>query len=148
EYLINRKPCRLRDILNFFATTGLGGRSYSMIQQGQVDRILNAKPEDVRVILEEAAGTLGFKTRRDEAVRKLGQTKENLARIEDIVGELERQQKSLQSQMEKAQQYREFSTELKTKEMALFGHNYHDFNDRLKEISNDIAAQTLEEVQI
>ena len=61
EYLINKKPCRLKDIVGFFATTGLGGRSYSMIQQGQVDRILNAKPEDVREILEEAAGTLVFK---------------------------------------------------------------------------------------
>jgi chromosome segregation protein len=55
EYFINKKPCRLKDIVGFFATTGLGGRSYSMIQQGQVDRILNAKPEDVREILEEAA---------------------------------------------------------------------------------------------
>jgi chromosome segregation protein len=67
EYFINRKPCRLKDIVGFFATTGLGGRSYSMIQQGQVDRILNAKPEDVREILEEAAGTLIFKARRQAA---------------------------------------------------------------------------------
>ena len=64
EYFINKKPCRLKDIVNFFTSTGLGGRSYSMIQQGQVDRILQAKPEQLREIIEEAAGTLVFKKKK------------------------------------------------------------------------------------
>ena len=99
EYFINRKPCRLKDIVQFFAITGLGGRSYSMIQQGQVDRILNAKPEDVREILEEAAGTLVYKQRKLEAQKKLEETGLNLSRVEDILLEVEKQQGSIESQV-------------------------------------------------
>jgi chromosome segregation protein len=148
EYLINRKPCRLKDIVNFFVTTGLGGRSYSMIQQGQVDRILNAKPEDVRIIIEEAAGTLVFKNRRDEALKKLLVTKENLARIEDIVKELERQQSTLKSQMEKAKLWRDLSHQLQEQELQLFSHNFHFYNDQLNVLEADVKAQTDIEIEL
>ncbi len=148
EYLINRKPCRLKDIVSFFAITGLGGRSYSMIQQGQVDRILNAKPEDVRNILEEAAGTAIYKVRRDEALKKLQATQENLARVEDIVAEINRQQETLQSQMEKALQWKELSDSLREKELNLLGQNYRHFDRQLKEIQNSLNQENTEEAEI
>ncbi len=141
EYLINKKPCRLKDIVSFFATTGLGGRSYSMIQQGQVDRILNAKPEEIREILEEAAGTLIYKTRCAAAQKKLAATRENLTRLEDIVSELDRQQKSLAGQVEKARKWKELNQELRTRELSLFAHNYHHFNDLLEKSNAEFAVK-------
>ncbi len=148
EYLINRKPCRLKDIVSFFSTTGLGGKSYSMIQQGQVDRILNAKPEEIRVVLEEAAGTVVYKKRRDEAVKKLGQTQENLSRIEDLVGELERQQETLQTQMEKAKSWKEFTENLRSLELSLFAHNFHFYNDQLVAFQKEIDDEIKKEVEL
>ncbi len=147
EYFINRKRCRLKDIVNFFATTGLGGRSYSMIQQGQVDRILNAKPEDVREILEEAAGTTVFKTRRDAALKKLGATHENLSRIEDIVIELDRQLETLKEQVDKAREWQKLSAELKDKELSLFAHNFYHFTAKLQTLSSQLERETDEEIK-
>lgn len=146
EYLINRKPCRLKDIVNFFAITGLGGRSYSMIQQGQVDRILNAKPEDVREILEEAAGTLVFKNRRASALKKLEMTNDNLSRVEDIITELSRQLEALKGQVEKAQKWKELSVELRREELHLFAHNYVHFNERFVELQSLLNSETDKEI--
>lgn len=136
EYLINRKPCRLKDIVSFFSSTGLGGRSYSMIQQGQVDRILQAKPEEIREILEEAAGTLVFKKRKIEAEKKLEATRVNLSRIDDILMEVERQKSALQEQVEKARKYRELAQDLRESEIELLTHNYQDFKSKLVESEN------------
>jgi len=135
EYLINKKPCRLKDIVGFFANTGLGGRSYSMIQQGQVERVLNAKPEQIREILEEAAGTLAFKQRRNEAQKKLDATNENLARLQDIISELERQRVALEGQVDKARKWKELSAELKTKDLELQSHNYAFFKVHTDELT-------------
>lgn len=146
EYFINRKPCRLKDIVQFFALTGLGGRSYSMIQQGQVDRILNAKPEDVREILEEAAGTLVFKQRKIEAQKKLEETSLNLSRVEDILKEVDKQQASLEGQVEKAKLWTELSDELKELELKLFAHNYHFFKDKLDGIESWMKSEQDKEV--
>lgn len=146
EYFINRKPCRLKDIVQFFAVTGLGGRSYSMIQQGQVDRILNAKPEDVREILEEAAGTLVYKQRKLEAQKKLEETALNLSRVEDILREVEKQQNSLESQVEKAKLWKELSDELRELELKLFSHNFHFFKDKLAAIEEQMVAEQNKEV--
>jgi len=148
EYLINRKPCRLKDIVSFFSTTGLGGKSYSMIQQGQVDRILNAKPEEIRIILEEAAGTYVYKKRRDEAVKKLDQTQENLSRIEDLVGELARQKDTLQTQMEKAKSWKEFTENLRSSELSLFAHNFHFYNDQLISFQKEINTEATKEAEL
>lgn len=147
EYLINRKPCRLKDIVGFFAMTGLGGRSYSMIQQGQVDRILNAKPEDVREILEEAAGTLLYKHRKAEAQKKLESTQLNLNRVMDILNEIERQQGTLKDQVEKAQRWQELTTDLKQQELTLFGHNYRHFFTKQNEIDVQLKAEQDREVE-
>ncbi len=147
EYMINKKPCRFKDIVGFFATTGLGGRSYSMIQQGQVERILNAKPEDVREIIEEAAGTMVFKRRKIEAEKKLEQTQLNLSRIEDILTEVEKHLASLENQVVKAREYQELSEKLKEDEVALFAHNYTHFREQLAGFRTDIEEATAGEAE-
>src|SRR5690606_27149553 len=134
EYLINRKPCRLKDIIGFFASTGLGGKSYSMIQQGQVEQIVRAKPEELREIIEEAAGTQIFKKRKQEAMRKLEQTQLNLSRIDDILAEVNRQIQSLQNQVEKAKKYKEYSQNLREEELSLLAHNFAHYDDKQKQI--------------
>lgn len=150
EYLINRKPCRLKDIISFFTSTGLGGRSYSMIQQGQVDRILQAKPEQIREILEEAAGTAIFKKRKQEAFKKLETTKLNLSRIEDILKEVERQIEALKAQVEKAENWQKLNEELKTRELKLFAHSHSNFKDKelaVKGQLKDFSQQELLSLQ-
>ncbi len=147
EYFINKKPCRLKDIVGFFATTGLGGRSYSMIQQGQVDRVLNAKPEDVREILEEAAGTLVFKARRQAAAKKLETTGENLKRIEDIIAELAKQLTTLENQVEKARTWKQLSTDLREKELGLFAHNYVKLQETFTKLTQENDAEIDREVE-
>jgi len=140
EYLINGKNCRLKDIIGFFTATGLGGRSYSMIQQGQVDRILQAKPEDIRLILEEAAGTMVFRKRREEAETKLRQTEENLSRISDILREIHKQKTVLQKQAAKAMEYRESSIELKDRETSYLLHQFHKHST-----DKNLAEKSIEE---
>lgn len=142
EYFINRKPCRLKDVVGFFATSGLGGRSYSMIQQGQVDRILNAKPEDVREILEEAAGTLIFKARRQAAQKKLEGTRDNLKRITDILSELAQQLDKLRDQVEKVEAWRTLNDAIRDKELKLFSHNFRFYSGKLLEISTQLETET------
>ncbi len=127
EYFINRQPCRLKDITHFFASTGLGGRSYSMIQQGQVDRILQAKPEQLREILEEAAGTLVFKKKHQETQKKIEETQLNLSRVGDILLEVDRQLASLDEQVTKAREFKELSQTLRDSEFYLYQHNFHEF---------------------
>lgn len=147
EYLINRKPCRLKDIVGFFATTGLGGRSYSMIQQGQVDRILNAKPEDVREILEEAAGTLIFKARQQAAQKKLETTQENLKRIDDLVKELAIQLDTLREQVEKAEAWKLASGKLKEQELKVFSHNFRHFSTKLLDLAGQLETDSDSEIR-
>ncbi|MEZ4744193.1 MAG: chromosome segregation protein SMC [Bdellovibrionota bacterium] len=148
EYLINKKPCRLKDIVSFFTSTGLGGRSYSMIQQGQVDRILQAKPEEIREILEEAAGTLVFKKRKHEALKKLEATRLNLSRIEDILHEVERQKGALHEQVEKARKFKSLAEELKVKEIELLSHNFTAFSEKLKAIESELTKLSDREIQL
>lgn len=146
EYFINKKPARLKDILDFFTMTGLGGRSYSIIQQGQVDRILNAKPEDLREVIEEAAGTLIYKTRKAEAFRKLETTRANLARVEDLLGELHRQKDALKDQVAQAQKWQELRDRLRTEEMSYLGHDYQHFKEKLTELQEVVANEATKEV--
>ena len=98
EYYINKTPCRLRDITDFFMGTGAGSKAYSIIEQGRVGMIVSAKPEDRRQIIDEAAGITKFKRKRQAAERKMDQTRQNLLRVSDIVGELDKQLGSLRRQ--------------------------------------------------
>ncbi len=148
EYFINRKPCRLKDIVGFFSLTGLGGRSYSMIQQGQVDRILNSKPDDVRLILEEAAGTVVYKSRKEAAEKKLFATQENLSRLDDIVVELERQLKTLEGQVTKAKQYQDLNEKIRLLDLNLLAHNFHEFKQKITELDSSMTFSDDQEAKL
>ncbi len=105
EYLLNNKPCRLKDINNLFMDTGIGRSSYSVMEQGKIDMLLSSKPEDRRQVFEEAAGITKFKQQKKEALRKLDYTEANLVRIVDVLEEQKRQMGSLQRQASKARRY-------------------------------------------
>jgi len=96
EYAINRAPCRLKDITELFLGTGVGTKAYAIIEQGRVDQLINAKPEELRLFIEEAAGTTRFRSRKVAAERKMERTRENLLRVQDILRELERQNRELE----------------------------------------------------
>ena len=113
EYLINGDICRLRDIQDLFMGTGLGPESYAIIEQGRIGQILSSKPSDRRLILEEAAGVSKFKTRKRLAEAKLESSRQNLARIADILEEVTKQVDSLKRQASKARRYRELHDELR-----------------------------------
>ena len=113
EYLLNKTSCRLRDIQNLFADTGIGRAAYSMMEQGKIDMILSSRPEDRRAIFEEAAGVTKYKTQKREALRKLEATEANLLRIGDIIKEVKRQIGSLQRQAGKARRYQALHADLR-----------------------------------
>ncbi len=132
EYLINKVPCRLKDIRELLMDTGIGIDGYSLIGQGQIDSILSNKPDDRRQIFEEAAGIVKFKSRKIEAERKLDNTNQNLIRIEDILGELESRVEPLKKQSEKAKAFLELSEELKDLEINMFLRDIDDVKRKLK----------------
>ena len=113
EYLLNKTPCRLRDIQNLFADTGVARAAYSMMEQGKIDMILSSRPEDRRAVFEEAAGITKYKTQKREALRKLEATEANLLRIGDVIKEVKRQIGSLQRQAGKARRYQALHADLR-----------------------------------
>ncbi len=126
DYLLNKIPCRLMDIHTLFMDTGLGAHAYSVIEQGMVDAIISDKAEDRRHIFEEAAGITRYKIRRKSAWNKLVSIQGDLQRIDDIVGEVERQVRSLQRQMRKARQYKNLADQVKEMEVSLGRHRYFE----------------------
>ncbi|TMA97075.1 MAG: chromosome segregation protein SMC [Deltaproteobacteria bacterium] len=118
EYAINKISCRLKDIVDLFLGTGVGSKAYSIVEQGKVDELVNSKPEERRGLIEEAAGTSKYKSRRIVAENKLDRTQQNLLRVSDIVREIERQIRAMELQAKKAERYRALKSELKQKELA------------------------------
>src|SRR3989337_2803053 len=114
EYFINKVPSRLKDIIELFTDTGIGTRAYSIIEQGQIGWLITAKPEERRLIFEEAAGINKYKHKKDAALRRLTATKENLTRVSDIISEVKRQLNSLNRQAQKAQRYKALPAQLQT----------------------------------
>ncbi|MEX0939437.1 MAG: chromosome segregation protein SMC [Pirellulales bacterium] len=112
EYLINRQPCRLRDIRDLFAGTGIATEAYSIIEQGKVDVMLQSSPRDRRVIFEEAAGISRFKAKKLEATRRLERVEQNLLRLSDIVDEVDSRLRSVRMQATKAQRFQEYTDRL------------------------------------
>jgi chromosome segregation protein len=113
DYLINKTPCRLKDITDLFLGTGIGTKGFSIIEQGQVSTLVKAKPEDRRRIIEEAAGITKYKARRQAAERKMDQTRHNLERVSDVINELSRRLGTLRRQAKKAERYRELKAEIR-----------------------------------
>ena len=112
EYFINNRPVRLREIRELFFNTGIGKSAYSIMEQGRIDQILSTKPEDRRIIFEEAAGITAYRIRGLEAERKLEKTQENMRQVEGIVGEVKRSHDSLKAQAEKTERYRRLKEEI------------------------------------
>ena len=120
SYHINNLHVRRRDVIDLFLGTGLGPRAYAIIEQGMISRVIEAKPEELRFYLEEAAGVTKYKERRRETENRLADAGDNLARVRDICNELEAQVGRLQSQAEVAQQYRDFQTQLARRQNVLW----------------------------
>ncbi|MGO9587852.1 MAG: chromosome segregation protein SMC [Limisphaerales bacterium] len=124
EYFVNRTSCRLKDIQQLFMGTGVGRTSYSILAQGHITQILSSKPEDRRLIFEEAAGITKYKSQKKEALRKLEYTDQNLLRIADLIREVKRQIGSLQRQAGKARRYKQISQELQHLDTQLARHQF------------------------
>jgi chromosome segregation protein len=124
EYFLNKTPCRLKDIQQLFMGTGVGRTSYSILAQGHITQILSSKPEDRRMIFEEAAGITKFKSQKRESLRKLEYTDQNLLRVADLIREVKRQIGSLQRQAGKARRYKQISLELQHLETQLARHQF------------------------
>jgi chromosome segregation protein len=114
EYFLNGSKCRRRDITDIFLGTGLGPRSYAIIEQGMINRLVDAKPDEMRVYIEEAAGVSRYQARRRETMLHLDHTTQNLSRLEDIASELKSQLKTLKRQSESAIQYKELEGQIRT----------------------------------
>jgi chromosome segregation protein len=142
-YQINNQSVRRRDVYDMFLGTGLGPRAYAIIGQGMISRIIEAKPEELRIFLEEAAGVSKYKERRRETENRLGGTRENLTRVEDILRELNSQIEKLQLQSEVAQQYRDFESDRESKQHMLWIVRRDDAGAEQGRIAQQTIAATL-----
>ena len=140
EYAINKNPCRLKDVVDILRDSGLGKESYCVIGQGKIDSLLSAKPEERRSVFEEAAGISKFKSRKIEAERKLGHTRDNLTRLCDIISELERQLGPLSKQSENAKKFLEFRDKLKELELNIYVHQYDSASVNKKAIREKLQG--------
>jgi len=133
EISINDEKVRYKDVSNLFIDSGAGKESFNVIEQGKIDEILSNKPSDRRTIFEEAAGVLKYKKRKDEALRKLEKTHNNMNRVNDIIKELEVQVEPLREQKIKALEYFELSEDLKKLEIAFITHDITTINNKFQE---------------
>lgn len=140
EYYINKVPSRLRDIVDLFSDTGIGTRAYSIIEQGQVGWLINAKPEERRAVFEEAAGISKFKHKKEAALRRLEAAKENLTRVNDIISEVKRQLNSLNRQAKKAERYKALKEELTAVDLKLAAKEYRRLAAEISETSKKLNA--------
>jgi chromosome segregation protein len=140
EYLLNKEPCRLKDIAQFLMSIGLGSRTYAIIQQERRDRIVQARPEDLRAILEETAGITVFKNQRKEAEKRLHSTSEQLEKLDAVESELSRQAEHLEEQVEKARQKIEYSRTLRDSEIALLADNIAFHKAIALSVRSELAA--------
>jgi chromosome segregation protein len=142
EYYLNKVQCRLRDIAELFTDTGIGTRAYSIIEQGQVGWLINAKPHERRVLFEEAAGINKFKQKKEAALRRLAATTENLTRVSDIISEVKRQLNSLNRQAKKAERYKVVKEEYKEIDLMLSSVGYLRLTGELT-----AAVKRIEEIE-
>ncbi len=144
EYYINRAPCRLLDIKEFFMGTGVGARTYSLVEQGSVSTLVEAKPEDRRLFIEDAAGVSKYKSRKDQAVRKMEATKQNILRLNDIHKEVKSQLGAITRQAKKAEQYKAVKLRMKETELVLSRQGYAvlaDKNAALQDARTQISGE-------
>ncbi|SHK87554.1 chromosome segregation protein SMC [Desulforamulus aeronauticus] len=142
EYLINKVPCRLKDIQALFMDTGLGRGAYSLIGQGKVDEILSSRPEERRHIIEEAAGIVKYRHRKEEALRKLSSAEQDLNRVSDIIHELGSRLEPLAAQAEQAKLYNTLQSQAWRVELSLYKREWDDLQTKAADI-----AQQLQQVK-
>lgn len=149
EYYINKTPCRLKDIHELFMDTGVGKEAYSIISQGQVEDILNSRPEEKRIIFEEAAGIVKYKNKKKESLKKLEETEQNLVRLDDILYNLEQDLPQIQQEAVKAKEYKNIKEKLKGLEVALVLEKINNLEKTYKETDKQIEEKRLlkEEVE-
>ena len=144
EYLINGTACRLKDINEMFYDTGIGKEGYSIIGQGQIDKILSGKPEERRELFDEAAGIVKFKRRKNLSVRKLEEERMNLTRVNDILQELEKQLGPLEKQAETAREYLKKKEELKAYDINMFLLEEERLRERIRDLEEKHQAAEAE----
>lgn len=140
EYRLNGTLCRLKDIHDLLAGTGIGRSAYSVMEQGKIDMLISAKPEDRRMVFEEAAGITKFKSQKKEALRKLEYTEANLLRVADIIAEVTRQMNSLQRQAQKAKRYQALHKDLRALDTHLGHHHFTTFLAEKSETETQIRV--------
>jgi len=136
EYAINRTPCRLRDVLDLFLDMGVSNQAYCIVEQGRIESVIQAKPEEIRILIEEAAGIAKFRERKREALSKMEQTEQNLLRIQDVIGEIRRQIQSLERQVRKAERFKNLRKEIRHIEIAIASRECCRLNKQLAEDEN------------
>ncbi len=144
EYIINKTPVRLKDITDLFLGTGIGTKAYSIVEQGKIGLIVSAKPEDRRLLIEEAAGITKFKSRKKQAERKMEMTQQNLLRVGDIVAEIERNLGSLKRQAAKAERYISYRNELEDLQLHDAAHKYLELRGWIVLEQSEVDRRTLE----
>jgi chromosome segregation protein len=140
QYLINRTPCRLKDIQRLFMDTGIGTSSYSLMEQGKIDQILSSRPEDRRAVFEEASGITKYKADKREALHKLDHTEANLLRLDDIIREVRRQIISLQRQAGKARRYTAMRDRLRAYDIFHTRERLGDLDSEIQDLENKLAV--------
>jgi len=148
EYMLNKATVRLKDILDLLLGTGIGAESYSIIAQGKIDLVLSSRPEDRRVVFDEASGISKYKAQKRETTRKLEETEQNLLRVNDIVIEVKRQIGSLERQANKARRYKEVFEELKLKEIDLATLNKKNLLAEKEAIVGELAEAKTQETSL
>ena len=145
-YFINKQPCRLKDIQNLLMGTGVGSRTYAVIEQARITNLIDAGPEERRLFIEEAAGTTRYKSRKNEALRKIERTQQNLVRINDVITEVKRQMNSLKRQARKAERYKTCQKQVERLEINLANYQYKAICAKMRE--TEALVQSLRDTDL
>ncbi len=148
EFFINKQPCRLKDIVDLFMDSGVGREAFSIISQGKVEEILSSKPEDRRMIFEDAAGVLKYKMRKKKAEHKLSETEDHLQRVQDILHELNQQLEPLKQQASIAKEYIEKKEQLQTYEVGLIVYEIEQLHEKWEALKEQLALHQQNEMDL
>ena len=148
EYSVNKIPCRLKDIRGLFLEARAGAKGHTVIEQGNIDHILSGSPQDRRTFIEETAGIGRFKKQKTEALNKLKTTQQNLARVRDIIAEVEKQLRTLKRQAQQAEQYRKLKDESRALEIRLLKHDFGGLHQQRTHVEAELAKLELREAEL
>ncbi len=140
EYYINKNPCRLKDVMDLFAGSGVGVNAYSIMEQGKVDFVLNSTPQERRLLFEEAAGVAKFRERKRAALMKMESTEQNLLRLRDIIGEIKRQINGLNRQVKRAERFKAYKGEIREIDLRIAAEEYGELLKKREGIEEALAG--------